>query len=124
MSSSQSVVPWFWSFDPDDLQEARDEFVDAISSLTGKQYPDKPVKPILHIRDGSPAHVVEYPEGTGNYYFWNLISDEVWRIRHPTKLPEILESLKALDRADMDLESLDPQGGTEYVKADIPQLKG
>lgn len=65
--------------------------------------------------------MVEYPEDTGNYYFWNLISDEVWKIRRPTKLDEILECLKAYDRADMDFESLDPKGGTKYMKADIPQ---
>ncbi|KAL9016896.1 MAG: hypothetical protein Q9185_005751 [Variospora sp. 1 TL-2023] len=117
-----SNAPYFWSFDPDDLNEARDEFVDAVSMLTGRQWdPRKPVEPILHIRDGSPGHLVEYPAGTKDYYFWNLISGEVWKIRRPTKLADILESFKDYYRANLDMVSLDPDGGTKSVKVDIPQ---
>lgn len=92
-----------------------------VSALTGRQYPNEPVKPILHISDSSPLNLVEYPSGTGKYYVWNLISGEVWRIHQPTQLSDILQSLKTEDWAGLEVESLRPDRGTQYVELDEPQ---
>ncbi|KAI4137076.1 MAG: hypothetical protein LQ341_005294 [Variospora aurantia] len=114
-------APSHWSTHPDDLEEARDEFTEAISVLTGRPYdPNKLVKPILYLRDSTLIHLVEYPSGKGEYYFWNTISDNIWKVRQPKYLDAILQSLKVNNGKDMDLISLDPYKGmtsVEQVKA-------
>ncbi|KAL8924790.1 MAG: hypothetical protein Q9208_003880 [Pyrenodesmia sp. 3 TL-2023] len=120
-NKQQSNRPSHWSTEPDDLEEARDEFLEAMSALTGQQHdPSIPVKPIVFIRDARLLHLVEYPAGKGEYYCWNTISDEIWKIVRPTRLDEILESLMTNDGEGMDFQSLDPTRSAEHKEVHMP----
>lgn len=67
--------------------------------------------------------LVENPSDTSEFSFWSLISGEVWKVRRPTELADILEPLKAYERGKLNMISLHPNGGTKHGKVDMPRAK-
>ena len=84
-------------------------------AISGKASSNDAVTPLLTLLGASPIHLVKYPASKGVYYFWNSISDEVWKIHKPSKLADILPLLKDPNMAGIEIESLVTDGGTEFV---------
>ncbi|KAL8662240.1 MAG: hypothetical protein Q9168_008290 [Polycauliona sp. 1 TL-2023] len=105
-----------WRNEPKWLEDCEDEFMWA---YTGEeQDANGAVKPLLYLHDGSCSYLVEYPTNSRQYYMFNSVSSEIFRIQEPTKLDDIIEELGKPKRKGIKMESLWGENGTRFVDLD------
>ncbi|KAI4220483.1 MAG: hypothetical protein L6R36_007585 [Xanthoria steineri] len=118
MTSSPVKLPAgpHWHNDPESLENCEDEFLWAFTGI--EQDSNGIVKPLLYLNDGTCSFLVEYPTNSRQYYMFNSVTTEIFRIQKPTKLDDIIEELGKPKWKGIAMESLWGEHGTEYVDLD------
>ncbi|KAL8995139.1 MAG: hypothetical protein Q9169_005082 [Polycauliona sp. 2 TL-2023] len=105
-----------WRNKPEWLENCEDEFIWAYTGH--EQDANGVVKPLLYLHDGSCSFLVEYPTDSREYYMFNSLTSEIFKIQHPTKLDDIIEELGEPKWKGIKMESLWGEHGTKYVDLD------
>ncbi|KAL8751837.1 MAG: hypothetical protein Q9199_006157, partial [Rusavskia elegans] len=85
-----------WRNSPEWLEDCEDEFLWAMTGIEQ----DSPgiVKPLLYYNEGTCSYLVEYPTGSCQYYMFNSITSEIFKIMEPTLLDDIIVELGKVTR--------------------------
>lgn len=105
-----------WRNSPEWLEDCEDEFLWAMTGI--EQDSNGIVKPLLYYNDGTCSYLVEYPTGSQQYYIFNSITSEIFKIKEPTQLDDIIEELGKPKMKGINMESLWGEHGTKYVDLD------
>ena len=105
-----------WRNDPESLEDCEDEFLWAFTGI--EQDSNGIVKPLLYYNNGSCINLVEYPRGSCQYYIFNGISDEIFKIHHPTNLDDLIEELGKPGWKGIKMESTQGENGSKIVYLD------
>ncbi|KAL8847703.1 MAG: hypothetical protein Q9221_007264 [Calogaya cf. arnoldii] len=124
MASSRVKLPAgpHWRNNPESLEDCEDEFLEA---FTGKEQASNGiVKPLLYLHDGTCSFLVEFPANTRQFYLFNSVTTEIFAIKEPKKLDDIIEELGKPKMKGITMESLWGEHGTKYVDLDELEQQG
>ncbi|KAI4250392.1 MAG: hypothetical protein L6R42_008720 [Xanthoria sp. 1 TBL-2021] len=85
-----------WRNNPEWLEDCDDEFLWAMTGI--EQDSNGIVNPLLYYNDGTCSYLVEYPTGSCQYYIFNSITSEIFKIKEPTLLDDIVVELGKVTR--------------------------
>ena len=105
-----------WHNDPESLEDCQDEFLFALTGV--EEDVNNIVKPLLYFNNGGCNYLVEYPAGSCEYYIYGGISDEIFKIYHPTKLDDIIDELGKRTWKGIKMESTRGEDKTKIMYLD------